>query len=425
MTQGRCGLLLFLHIEKTAGSTVVKLLEERERRRELLFFNQGCGFHQFASQLMEGYRAELRLPHGPQAPPQRRLRRFMRPDARQSALYASRHSPCQPPLPEWRRNLIAVQLHGKVPLMYFQDEVLPMLAALRRLYASAGCPLVVFTLLRQPVAREVSFYRFFRQPYNISIDEWLDHDCTTTACGGYDRWRRSGARGEGFWGRDNVQTRALLGWPTEGGTDHAGWCGEATVARARGVLGEIDLVGTQSEFEPSLLLLWEALRLPAATATTLGARQMYRQSYSWSRRKWLLPNLQKANAPLVARLRNVTRCDQRLFDASAARLRDMIEAAPSDERGRPFGDRLRELLSRPQEEWEWTRGMAWTAGALCTRAVQQPALYTTVRYDPVCNRSWVAPGPGGFHELPWVVEAARKKEAARLGVPVAPLPTLV
>lgn len=408
LTQGRCGLLLFLHIEKTAGSTVVKMLEEREKRRELLFFNQGCGFHQFASQFMEGFRSELGLPHG--GTPDRRLRRFLRADAKLASLFASRHTPCQPPLPQWRRNLIAVQFHGKVPLMYFQDEILPMLAALRSLYKAAGCPLVVFTLLREPVAREISFYRFFRQGYNISIDEWLEHDCTTTACSGYGKWRQSGAKGEGFWGRDNVQTRALLGWPFD--ADHSGWCGGATVAQAQKVLEQIDVVGTQSDFEPSLLLLWEALRLPPATAVTLGARQMYRQSYSWSRKKWLLPNLP---APLVAKLRNVTMCDKALFEASKRRLSDRIKAAPRDDSGRRFRARLRELLARPQQEWDWTHGMAWTQGALCTH--QQPALYTTARYDPVCNRSWVMPGAGGFYQLPWVVDAARKKEAARRAAP--------
>lgn len=74
-----CGLLLFLHIEKTGGSTIVRMLEEYEKRGLLLFYGQRCGFHQFSSQVMEQLRQEAGLAHG--VPKPRRLDRFMRQDA--------------------------------------------------------------------------------------------------------------------------------------------------------------------------------------------------------------------------------------------------------------------------------------------------------------------------------------------------------
>ena len=74
-----CGLVLFLHLEKTGGSTLVKMFEELEKRNELLFFNQACGWPQFASQLMERFRSELGLPYGSNG--RRRLDRLMRPDS--------------------------------------------------------------------------------------------------------------------------------------------------------------------------------------------------------------------------------------------------------------------------------------------------------------------------------------------------------
>ena len=74
-----CGLVLFLHLEKTGGSTMVKMFEELEKRNELLFFNQACGWPQFASQLMERFRSELGLPYGSNG--RRRLDRLMRPDS--------------------------------------------------------------------------------------------------------------------------------------------------------------------------------------------------------------------------------------------------------------------------------------------------------------------------------------------------------
>lgn len=74
-----CGLVLFLHLEKTGGSTMVKMFEELEKRDELLFFNQACGWPQFASQLMERFRSELGLPYGSNG--RRRLDRLMRPDS--------------------------------------------------------------------------------------------------------------------------------------------------------------------------------------------------------------------------------------------------------------------------------------------------------------------------------------------------------
>lgn len=74
-----CGLVLFLHLEKTGGSTMVKMFEELEKRDELLFFNQACGWPQFASQLMERFRSELGLRYGPVG--RRRLDRLMRPDS--------------------------------------------------------------------------------------------------------------------------------------------------------------------------------------------------------------------------------------------------------------------------------------------------------------------------------------------------------
>ena len=74
-----CGLVLFLHLEKTGGSTMVKMFEELEKRDELLFFNQACGWPQFASQLMEQFRSELGLPYGSNE--RRRLDRLMRPDS--------------------------------------------------------------------------------------------------------------------------------------------------------------------------------------------------------------------------------------------------------------------------------------------------------------------------------------------------------
>ena len=74
-----CGLVLFLHLEKTGGSTLVNMFEELEKRNELLFFKQTCGWPQFASQLMERFRSELGLPYGSYE--RRRLDRLMHPDA--------------------------------------------------------------------------------------------------------------------------------------------------------------------------------------------------------------------------------------------------------------------------------------------------------------------------------------------------------
>ena len=68
-----------VHIGKTGGSTVVKMLEQYEKRGELLFFNQYCGWPQFASQLMERFRHELGLPYG--RPRRRRLDGFMHSDS--------------------------------------------------------------------------------------------------------------------------------------------------------------------------------------------------------------------------------------------------------------------------------------------------------------------------------------------------------
>ena len=297
----------------------------------------------------------------------------------QAAAYASRHSRCVPPLPDWQSHRLVVQFHGKVPLMYFRDEVLPLLPRLRQLYAAAGCPLVVYTLLRQPVPREVSFFRFFRANRGISMQEWLRHDCNTSGCAGYDKWRRSGEAGEGFWGRDNMQTRALLGWPDD--PRPTAWCSNRTVAEGLAVLEQLDLVGTQTDFEASALLLWESLGLRPATAETLGARQMYRQSYSRSNAKWRTTRLPGG---LLQQLQHVTRCDQELFDASARRLQRHIASAPRDEAGRDFASRLQALLSQKQDTWDRTQGMVWASGSRCS----QPGVYAAHRYDPVCNRSW-------------------------------------
>ena len=268
--------------------------------------------------------------------------------------------------------------------MYFRDEVLPMLPRLRELYAAAGCPLVVSTLLREPVAREVSFYRFFRERRGISMQEWLRHDCNTSGCSGYDRWRRSGESGEGFWGRDNAQTRALLGWPHD--ERPAIWCNNRTVAEGIAVLEQLDLVGTQTDFDASLLLLWEALGIRPATATMLGAPRMSRrQSYARSDTKqWRAPNLP---SDLAQQLRQVTRCDQAVFDVMAQRLRERIASVPRDASGRTFNARLRALHSRREEAWDRTHGMVWVTGSRCS----QPGSFTTRRYDPVCNRSWLRP----------------------------------
>ena len=297
----------------------------------------------------------------------------------QAAAYASRHSRCVPPLPDWQSHRLVVQFHGKVPLMYFRDEVLPLLPRLRQLYAAAGCPLVIYTLLRQPVPREVSFFRFFRANRGISMQEWLQHDCNTSGCAGYDKWRRSGEAGEGFWGRDNVQTRALLGWPDD--RRPAAWCNNRTVAEGLAVLEQLDLVGTQTDFEASALLLWESLGLRPVTAVTLGARQMYRQSYSRSNAKWRTTRLPGG---LLQQLQHVTRCDQELFDASARRLQRHIASAPRDEAGRDFASRLQALLSQKQDTWDRTQGMVWASGSRCS----QSGVYAAHRYDPVCNRSW-------------------------------------
>ena len=284
------------------------------------------------------------------------------------------------PLPDWQSHRLVVQFHGRVPLMYFRDEVLPLLPRLRQLYAAAGCPLVVCTLLREPVPREVSFFRFFRANRGVSIQEWLRHDCNTSNCVGYDKWRRSGEAGEGVWGRDNMQTRALLGWPNDQ-KPPAAWCSNHTVAQGLAVLEQLDLVGTQTDFEASALLLWESLGIRPATAKTLGARAMYRQSYSRSNAKWRTKHLPGG---LLQQLQHVTRCDQELFDASARRLQRHIASVPSDTNGRDFHSRLQALLSQKQDRWGRAHGMAWASGPRCS----QPGVYTLLRYDPVCNRSW-------------------------------------
>ena len=55
------------------------MFEELEKRNELFFFKQTCGWPQFASQLMERFRSELGLPYGSYE--RRRLDRCMHPDA--------------------------------------------------------------------------------------------------------------------------------------------------------------------------------------------------------------------------------------------------------------------------------------------------------------------------------------------------------
>ena len=281
--------------------------------------------------------------------------------------------------------------------MYFKDEVLPILPQLRQLYASAGCQLVVFTILRRPVQREVSFYRFFRGNKGISLQEWLRHDCNTTACFGYDRWRRSHEAGEGFWGRDNVQTRALLGWPED--RSPTTWCNNRTLAEGQAVLEQLDVVGTQSNFDASLLLLWESFGLRPATAAMLGVRPMHRQSYSRRHSKWRESNLA---TNLVQQLQKVTRCDESLFAAFASRLQQRIGA-----RGSSFGLRLRALLSQRAEQWDHEHIVQWAPGSRCS----QSGMYTVSRYDPVCNRSLVqcvtrASGPSAdVCGRPWSTEA--------------------
>ena len=69
----QCSLMIFLHMEKTGGSSVVKLLTEYEKRGALQFFNQACGWWQFVGQYMEQYRREMGKKHGRAGARQRRL----------------------------------------------------------------------------------------------------------------------------------------------------------------------------------------------------------------------------------------------------------------------------------------------------------------------------------------------------------------
>ena len=117
------------------------------------------------------------------------------------------------------------------------------------------------------------------------------------------------------------------------------------------------------------------------TAVTLGARQMYRQSYSHSNAKWRTTRLP---TELLQQLQRVTRCDQELFEASARRLQRHIASAPRDESGRDFAARLQALLSLQRDTWDRTQGMVWASGSRCS----EPGVYAAHRYDPVCNRSW-------------------------------------
>ena len=68
-----------------------------------------------------------------------------------------------------------------------------------------------------------------------------------------------------------------------------------------------------------------------------------------------MPNL----APrLVEKLRNVTRCDQALYDASAERLKRRMRAAPKDAQNRTFDARLRDLLSVRRRTGKHVQGSA-------------------------------------------------------------------
>ena len=413
----QCSLMIFLHMEKTGGSSVVKLLTEYEKRGELQFFNQACGWWQFVGQYMEQYRREMGKKHGRAGARQRRLGHQMPQDWKLDKTFTDRKAPCLPTAPDWRRQRLAVQFHGLVPLMYFHDEILPMLADLRALYASAGCKLVVFTILREPVAREISFYRHFRDGIGVSLDEWFAHDCTARLCSEYPTWRERLKRGEvqpeGFWGRDNAQSRALLGWPDvqprfsatqaqngERGDNaaNAAWCGPAVQAEAAAVLAQVDIVGTIESFDASLLLLWEAIGVPPHLGNALGVSKVLAQTYDADKAKWKVPNLPAATK---AKFDLYTKCDAAAYAVAVRRMAAQVAAA--DGGGGGFAARLAKMRAEAKESGVVPlpeHPIRWKPGVLCGApqgyiGPDNLAVYTPRRYDPVCNMTQVVVGVSG------------------------------
>ena len=221
----KCALCMFLHIPKTGGSSVSGLLQSLPDWHNWYHFRSGQPL--FFATVHEVFGPSYRcIPHG--------LLRSLTPNSTEQC----------GTFPDWRAAKIFVEFHGRGQgLQNFFRVVLPNLEMLRGVYAAAGCPLLLMTVLRDPPSHLRSLFSFFHvygdKRYGISPrnSSWLVRTNEATQAAYFADFLARGGR-DSSWSdqAEFLANRRGLYVPV-------GSCDATSQAKALALLNKTDLVG--------------------------------------------------------------------------------------------------------------------------------------------------------------------------------------
>lgn len=314
-------LLLFLHIEKTGGSTVMEWLARNVRPRDALARRLSMSVRYPDAECFMCDQFGL-LDCGRSPACKAGSRNFFMCNGAQFSR------------PSWDQLQVAVEFHAYAKA-FFQSTVVPRLGELRALYEGAGGTVVVMTLLREPVSHLISVYQMWPpvRPYESERNRLPTLD--------FAAWARGTAGVQvAALGAQNLlrMTPMVRGMHTTRSCAGQARCIEACdhLSEAIKMLSLFDVVGTPDCMQSALLAAGAKLRLRresssdgwlrmSSVAGRLRPRELIRESpravhpgqavYEASRVRW-----EQLNASARDEVLNVVgRCDLALYRSALER----------------------------------------------------------------------------------------------------------
>ena len=185
---GTCSLLLYLHVPKTGGTSVIEVFKKLPRRKHIYLGDEkgsGGGPFRFYAMLPEVF-GDL-LPKLTPAHPHPGFCRDANGTRLARALRAGACGATHIPL-DWRSSHLVGEVHDPVGAVRFRDEIRPRIARLRAAYGRAGCAFQVSTVLRDPSSQAISNFRYEIVRRKPNSSAWRHRVHTTSF---FTRWLRA------------------------------------------------------------------------------------------------------------------------------------------------------------------------------------------------------------------------------------------
>jgi len=361
-----CGLLLFLHVPKSGGTSAIAAL------KHVLAFNHSAPRHNpvlyaaflashasvLAPQAFKRYWPLLVQAH----PECRRhtslIKLALRNNIATSLTVIERSDCVRQARFDWRHARHFMDFHDPHELAAFKEHLLPRLPALRARYRAAGCSFRVGTLLREPRAAMLSHFNYFHLPLRFgetrlslqvqarALRAWLVpgrgnmQTAWLTRLGAcFEPARNAGGRLEDVF-QCNLNASAC-----------ASFGGAAAEERSfvHASLGQFDVVGTTEHAAQAVWALaagvgigWSTPPAAASDAKAAdGAAETRHEQPSGlprcnqARRGNLLSvgSLTSTAPDLYHELGERTRCDQVLYDQAARAMATTLRVSPDESMG--------------------------------------------------------------------------------------------